>query len=171
EDAAATIQVEYEDLPAVLDVVVAQDDDAPRLDEGVPRNRSVEFTIRVGDTQAAVADADAEVEGVFSFSRQAGSPLECRGCVAEWDGERLTVWSATQIPYALRDTIAVCLGLDGAGIRVVVPDVGGGFGVKGAVSAEELCVAALSVRLGRPVAWIEDRSEHFVSAVHSRDQR
>jgi carbon-monoxide dehydrogenase large subunit len=171
EDAAATIQVEYDNLPAVLDVVEAQDDDAPRLDEGVPRNRSVEFTIRVGDTQAAVADADAEVEGVFSFSRQAGSPLECRGCVAEWDGERLTVWSATQIPYALRDAIAVCLGLDGASIRVVVPDVGGGFGVKGAVSAEELCVAALAVRLGRPVAWIEDRSEHFVSAVHSRDQR
>jgi carbon-monoxide dehydrogenase large subunit len=171
EDAASAVPVDYDPLPVVVDAVAAQAPGAPLLEESVPRNRSVEFEIRVGDVDAARREAEIVVEGVFSFSRQAGSPLECRGAVADWDGERLTVRSATQIPHALRDCIARTLGLDASRIRVVVPDVGGGFGVKGAISAEELAVAALAVRLRRPVAWIEDRWEHFVSAIHSRDQR
>jgi carbon-monoxide dehydrogenase large subunit len=171
EDAAAAVAVDYEPLPALVDAVEAQAEGAPLLEEGVEWNRSVEFEIDVGDIESARRDADVEVEGVFVFSRQAGSPLECRGAIADWDGNRLSVRSATQIPHALRECIARTLGLDPSRIRIVVPDVGGGFGVKGAISAEELAVAALAVRLGRPVAWIEDRWEHFVSAVHSRDQR
>ena len=110
--------------------------------------------------------------GMFAFGRQTGAPIENRGIVAAFDpeGGRLVVWSTTQIPHALREAIAESFSLPLADIRVLVPAVGGSFGTKGVVSAEELAVAGAAIRLGRPLRWLEDRYESFCSAIQARDQ-
>lgn len=173
EDIAEEIAIDFDELPAVLDPVEAQHDAAPRLHDWVPRNRSVSLSVRAGDAERALADAHAVVEEILSFSRQSGAPIETRGISAELDREtgRLIVRSSTQVPYALRGAVAAALGLALDRVRVIAPEVGGGFGIKGVVSAEELVVAALALRLARPVKWTEDRYEHFLSAIHARDQR
>jgi carbon-monoxide dehydrogenase large subunit len=172
EDAVATLAVRSTPLAPVLDARQAQHAGAPELAPGVSRNRSVAFRMTVGDVDAAFARADAQVSATFSFGRQSAVPIEPRGALARFDpaGGRLTVWSSTQIPHALRTVICQVLGLAPEDVRVVVPDVGGGFGAKGVIGAEELVVAALALRLPAPVKWIEDRTEHFLSAIHARDQ-
>jgi carbon-monoxide dehydrogenase large subunit len=171
EDAAERVVVDYEPLPVVPDVATARAPDAPRLHPELPDNCATHIRIGTGDVDAAFAQADHVVRLRLRMQRLTGIPIEPRGALAhrEPDG-RLTVWSTTQTPHALRTMLAHLLQLDPARIRVVAPDVGGGFGIKGLIYPEELLVSWLAYERGVPVKWIEDRYEHFRAAIHSRDQ-
>ncbi|MGH7339722.1 MAG: xanthine dehydrogenase family protein molybdopterin-binding subunit, partial [Candidatus Rokuibacteriota bacterium] len=122
---------------------------------------------------AAFADADLVVKATFTTDRATGVPIEPRGCVAEFDPgtERLTLWSSTQVPHILRTVLAQLLRIDESRIRVVAPDVGGGFGVKGQLYPEEVAVCVAALALGRPVKWIETRRENFLASIHAREHR
>ena len=121
---------------------------------------------------AALAGAPHRLKRRFYHHRYAAVPMECRGVVAAYDRrtESATIWSSTQVVHWVRREAAALLGLPEARVRCIAPDVGGGFGGKGHVYPEDLLVAFLARRLGRPVRWIEDRREHMMSATHSRDQ-
>jgi aerobic carbon-monoxide dehydrogenase large subunit len=171
EDACELVEVDLDTLPSVTTVDQALAPDAPRLHESWPNN--VAFASVVGDA-AAAAPAFTRyriVRNSVEIQRQAPVPLETRGVVAEWRDDRLTIWTSTQIPQIVRSVLAHVLGLPETDVRVVVPDVGGGFGGKAEVYPEECVVAWLAMRLGRPVRWIEDRYEHMIASCHARDMR
>jgi CO/xanthine dehydrogenase Mo-binding subunit len=172
-DAAELVEVDLEPLPAVAGVDAALAPDAPLLHPEWGDNLSAHFTVRKGDADRALRDSAVVVREVLTFGRQTGAPLEPRGALAVPDpgSGRLTVWSSTQAPHWLRRALATFTGVDAERIRVVAPHVGGGFGIKSMVYPEELLVALLALRLERAVKWVETRSEHFLGAVHSRDQR
>jgi carbon-monoxide dehydrogenase large subunit len=170
EDAAELVEVDYQPLEAVTDARAALDRLAPVLHDGWDSNVAVRFEVRKGDAAAALDRADLVVRERFEVQRQAGLPLETRGALAEWDGARLTLWSSTQNAHPLRRAMSRVAGLDPEKVRVVAPDVGGGFGVKGVLYPEDLLVGLLALRTGRPVKWIEDRAEHLRSAIHAREQ-
>jgi len=126
---------------------------------------------RQGDVDGAFARAPIVVRETFEHGRCAPSPLEVRGILADWDGEALTIWSGNQSPSIMRTALADALGLPHARVRIVCPDVGGGFGLKMQVFPEDVAVAALSRRLGRPVKWLEERRENLTAASQARGQR
>lgn len=173
EDAAADVRVEYDVLEAVADADAALAPGAPLLHEGAPANVAADFTVRVGDADGAFAAAEIVTRGRYSVQRYTGMPLETRGVVADYDAGtgRLTVWSSTQWPHTLRDVLRGLLGLAEHRVRVVAPDVGGGFGVKQEIYPEEIALALLTLREGAPVKWIETRREHVTTAAHAREQR
>src|SRR5262245_33956941 len=173
EDAAADVRVEYDVLGAIADADAALRPDAPLLHEGAPGNVAADFTVRVGDADGAFAAAEIVTRGRYSVQRYTGMPLETRGVAAEYDAGtgRLTVWSSTQWPHTLRDVLRGALGLPEHRIRVVAPDVGGGFGVKQEIYPEEIVLAVLAMREGTPVKWVETRREHVTTAAHAREQR
>ncbi len=170
EDAAELVEVDYQPLEAVTDARAALDPHAPVLHGGWDSNAAVRFEVRKGDAAAALDRADLVVRERFEVQRQAGLPLETRGALAEWDGATLTLWSSTQNAHPLRRAMGRVAGLDPEKVRVVAPDVGGGFGVKGVLYPEDLLVGLLALRTGRPVKWVEDRAEHLRSAIHAREQ-
>ena len=172
EDAAELVAVDYDPLPAVATVERALASDAPVVHEGWDDNIAVRFVVAKGDVAAALDDASLVVRERFSIQRQAGIPMETRGAVASWDadGDGLTLWSATQNSHPLRRAMSRVSGVPQERIRVIAPDVGGGFGIKGVLYPEDLLVGLLAMRLGRPVKWVEDRLEHMSSAVHAREQ-
>ena len=170
-DAVDLVAVEYEPLPALVDVETALAPGAPRVHEELPGNVAAEWRQRVGDPDAAIRAADVVVRTRFRQARGGAHPLEPRGIVARWDDGRLTVWAAIQMVHRHRGMIAEQLGLPEARVRVIAPaDVGGGFGTKGMYYPEYIVVAALARMLGRPVKWIEDRREHTLVAVVEREQ-
>ncbi len=174
-DAVAAVDVEYEPLPAVLRVEDALKPDAPRVHDEWPGNLCGKTAGGRGDVAAGLAASDVVVEGRFTYARAAGAPIETRGVVAapapaSLGAPLLTVWSSTQVPFAVRSAIASVLGLAEAHVRVIVPEVGGGFGVKGHVYPEEILVAAVARHMERPVKWVETRREHFATAGADRDQ-
>ncbi len=173
EDAAADVRVEYEVLEAVADADAALAPGAPLLHEGAPTNIAAEFTVRVGDADGAFAAAEIVTRGRYSVQRYTGMPLETRGVAADYDAGtgRLTVWSSTQWPHTLRDVLRDLLGLAEHRVRVVAPDVGGGFGVKQEIYPEEIVLPLLALREGAPVRWVETRREHVITAAHAREQR
>jgi carbon-monoxide dehydrogenase large subunit len=173
EDALARMRVTWEPLPAVVDVDDALADGAPRLYEGWPDNVVSGREIKVGDPERGFAAAHAVVEGTFTMPRQAAAPLEGRALCASFDRAKgeLTVWASIQAPHQWRTVMAETLGLDEGRVVVIVPDVGGGFGVKLHHYPEDVLACVATLRLGRPVSWIETRSEHFASTVHARQQR
>jgi carbon-monoxide dehydrogenase large subunit len=124
-----------------------------------------------GDVDAAFASAVCVVRETFTHGRCAASPMEPRGVVADWDGETLTVWASSQTPRVLRGALATALALPESRVRVIVPDVGGGFGLKVQVFPEDVVVAAAARRLGRPVKWIEERRDNLAAGSHAREQR
>ncbi len=124
-----------------------------------------------GDVDAAFAAAPVVVRETFTHGRCAASPMEPRALVADWDGETLTVWASSQTPRVLRSALAFALDLPESCVRVIVPDVGGSFGLKVLVFPEDVAVAAAARRLGRPVKWIEERRECLAAASHAREQR
>ena len=172
EDALDGIAVEYEELPPVVDPEAALAPDAVRIHDDADDNVVFHFSIAKGDVDRALADAPHRIEERLHHRRHGGIPMEGRGVVAmaEVKPRRLTVWSSTQVPHSVRRQIASQLGLAEETIRVVAPHVGGGFGPKVVVYPEEVLVPYLALELGRPVQWIEDRREHFISTAHARDQ-
>jgi carbon-monoxide dehydrogenase large subunit len=171
-DGVDAVVVDYEPLAAAVTVTVARKMDAPRVHDDWPSNVCPTTTSGCGDAAAAFAAADVIVEGRFKYPRVAGMPIEGRGVLAAPDGTGpgLTVWSSTQVPFAVRTAIATALSMAEKHVRVIVPEVGGGFGVKGHVYPEEILVPAVARHVGRPVKWIETRREHLLSAAADRDQ-
>jgi len=170
-DAAELVAVQYEPLPAVADARSALAA-AVQLHEAAPGNVVLERELgSKGSVEAAFAEADLSVEIEIRHPRVVGLPIETRAVLAEFDTVTgtLIVWSSTQAPIALREALGECLDIPLERVRVMVPDVGGGFGLKAQVFPEEIAVAAAAVRLGRPVKWIEDRLEHLAAATHARD--
>jgi len=152
-DGAALVAVEYAPEPGVSIAHVALGSAAPKIWDDAPGNRSLGQTWRAGDPEAAFAGAARVVELTVEQNLLAGVPMEPRCALAAWDavGEALTVWTSTQAPFRVRSEIARMLGLDEGRVRVIAPDVGGGFGVKGGPYREEPLVAWLARRLKRPV--------------------
>jgi carbon-monoxide dehydrogenase large subunit len=173
EDAAEAIEVDYEPLPAVVDVDAAMATDAPRLFDEWPDNVVAWRDVHGGDPDQVFAAAPVVVEATFNIPRQAAAPLEGRGAVARFDRHtgQLTLWISSQAPHQYRTILASVLKMDESRIRLIVPDVGGGFGCKLHYYQDEILACVLAMRTGRPVKWIEDRREHFQSTVHAREQR
>ncbi len=170
EDLCDRITVDFEALPAVTDMRKARDDQAPLVHEPWGDNVFLE-TLVDGDIGPAAAAAAVTVTRRVRTARQCMAPLEGKGVLAEWDGRlrQLVVTSATQLPHIVRTGLAECLGLDQASVRVIAPDVGGGFGYKGILAPEEICVAWLARHLERPVRWLEDRREHLTANANCRE--
>lgn len=171
EDAADLVHIEYEELPAVADPVRALDPTSPlRLTES-DSNLALERTLRCGDVDAVFAGAEYVVSHSFSFGRQAGVPLEPRGILADYKSGSgiLTVTQSHQAPNQMREIFAQHLGLDPLKVEVRLPDVGGAFGIKLHAYPDELAVCAASVLLGRPIKFIADRMESFLSDVQARE--
>jgi len=172
EDAAAQVAVDYRPLPAVADCRAALAPEAPRVHRGRPGNLLVEFRQAYGD----IADAFARAPRTLSLSlkqhRGGAHSIEGRGALAAFDAneDRLTLWTSTQLAHEARAFLMTMLRLDENRLRVVAPDVGGGFGAKFALYPEEAALAAACLKLERPIKWIEDRREHFLAAIQERDQ-
>ncbi|HEV8311102.1 MAG TPA: aerobic carbon-monoxide dehydrogenase large subunit [Methylomirabilota bacterium] len=173
EDALELIEVEYEPLPAVTDVEAALVEGSPPVHADVPGNRAARVVQQVGDPDAAFAGAARVLRERLSIERSAGSPIETRGVVAEYDPRAgsLRAWISTQAPLPLKNGLARIFGLPEFKVEVIAPDVGGGFGTKIMLFyPEEILVPYAAIRLGRPVKWIEDRLEHLGSASQERGQ-
>jgi carbon-monoxide dehydrogenase large subunit len=171
EDLLDLVDVTYEPLPAVSDVEVALGPGAPRLHDDWPDNVSVAFETAVGDPDRAFASAAVRVGARFRVPRSAGVPVEPRGVLAVPDARGgISVWASTQVPHWLQRTLAEAWSAPAHRIRVVAPDVGGGFGTKCSIYPEDVLVPAVARYLRRPVKWIETGREHFQSATHSREQ-
>jgi len=174
EDAAELVEVDWAPLPAVTSVEQAESATAPRLHADADGNRLVDLLMFDDDRLAAIfAAAALTVGATFASARVAALPLEGRACLAEWDDrdDQFVVHVSTQVPHQVRSGIAQALGLPERQIRVIAPDVGGGFGLKCVVGREEVAVAAAALRLRRPVRWAEDRQENLTAAFHGHEQR
>lgn len=171
DDAVQAVDVAYEDLPVIASTEQALAPGAPVLHPDWGDNHCVTVESVVGDPAVAFRAADAVVRHRFRTRRLAGTPLEPRGLLAAPDeADGLLIWASSQLPFMIRDAVARLLGLPDDRVRVIAPDMGGGFGAKGALCAEDLIVPALAYRLRRPLKWVETRSEHQATAGHDRDQ-
>jgi carbon-monoxide dehydrogenase large subunit len=171
-DALDLIEVDYEELPPVTDPQKALQPDAPIIHEDLGTNLAFEWKIEGGDVDAAFAQAEVIVRQEFVNQRLIPVPMEPRCVLAEWDaGNRLlTIWTSTQIPHLVRSLVAGMLNLPENHVRVIAPDVGGGFGQKLQVYVEEALMGYLAMTLDRPVKWTETRRENFMASIHGRDQ-
>jgi aerobic carbon-monoxide dehydrogenase large subunit len=172
EDAAALVMVDYEQLPAVSDCREALAPGAPRAHRARASNVLIEFRQSYGDVDAAFVRAPHRASINLKQHRGGAHSIEGRGAIATYDvnEDRLTLWSSTQLAHEVRGFLMKLLGLDENQLRVVAPDVGGGFGAKFVMYPEEVTLAASCLLLRRPIKWIEDRREHFLAAVQERDQ-
>jgi len=172
EDAVFAVDISFDVLPAISDCRVALSPGAERVHSDATNNLVAEFTSSYGDVNAAFAGASHVFRESYWQHRGCAHALECRGCLATFDpiDDRLTLWSSTQTPLVAARLLAETLGREEASIRVVSPDVGGGFGPKLVFYPEEAGVAIATLILNRPVKWIEDRREHFVATTQERDQ-
>ncbi|MBO0333130.1 xanthine dehydrogenase family protein molybdopterin-binding subunit [Sneathiella sp. CAU 1612] len=170
EDLAEKIDVVFDELPAVHDMTKARDKESPLLHEDWEENSFLESNADI-NFEAAIAEADVIIKRSFKTARQCMAPIEGRGLIAVWDRnlELLTLYSATQMPHIVRTGLADCLNMDHGQIRVIAPDVGGGFGYKGILLAEEVCACYLAMKLDRPIRWIEDRREHLIAGANCRE--
>jgi carbon-monoxide dehydrogenase large subunit len=173
EDAAELVAVEYEELPVVTDMETALDPGTPVIHPELGDNLAWERLHVAGDPDAAFASSDHVIEATFGFGRHTGVTLEPRAVVADYNaGEgRLTVYQGTQAPHMIQNILAKHLDLSEAQVRLVCKDVGGSFGIKVHVYADEVATAALSKLLRRPVKFVADRIESFVTDIHARDHR
>jgi len=167
-DALALVDVSYEELPVVLDMEAALQPGSPKVHEA--GNKSYTFPFPNGDIEAAFRDAPVVVERTYRQQRLIPSAMEPRAVVCAPVGDEYTMWTSTQIPHVLRVMLAVVTGIGEHQLRIIAPDVGGGFGSKLQVTAEEVLALLLARKLGRPVKWTESRSEGNVAVHHGRDQ-
>jgi carbon-monoxide dehydrogenase large subunit len=169
-DAAEDVIVEYDPLPVVVDPEQALEDSSRLVWEQFGSNKTHEWSISGGDVDAAFAEAEVVVEQRIVNHRTAGAAIEPRGVLADPHADSITLYTSTQIPHIARFILSQIVGLPEDSLRVVAPDVGGGFGSKLQVYGEEALLLALAKRLRRPVKWIETRSENMAAAHHGRDQ-
>jgi len=173
EDACELVEVRYEPLPAVTDPEVALDAKTPVIHASLGDNLCFERKLDVGAVDKAFAESDAVVETTFRFGRHTGVTNEPRSVVADWnEGEqRMTVYHGTQAPHMMQNLFAKHLGIAEHQVRVLTKDVGGSFGIKVHTYADEMATVALSKLLKRPVKFVADRIESFVTDIHARDHR
>ncbi len=174
EDAAELVQADWEPRPSVMSIQAAKAAGAPRLHEEVDGNCLVDLLMfDDGRLTEIFADAALVISATFASSRVAALPLEGRACLAEWDDrdDQLVMHVSTQVPHQVRSGVAQALCVPERQIRVIAPDVGGGFGLKCVVGREEVAVAAVAWRLRRPVCWAEDRQENLTAAFHAHEQQ
>jgi carbon-monoxide dehydrogenase large subunit len=171
EDAMQLIDVEYEQLPVVMDAEQALAEDAPLLHDGTESNSFAHIEFEHGDVDGAFAAADRVFTKRFHHGRSHALPLEGRALLADWDAgtQEMTFWTSTQIPHLLRTLLCHAIGLSEKQLRVISPDVGGAFGLKLHLWPEDYLVAAASKRLNRPVKWIEDRYEALAASLHAKE--
>jgi carbon-monoxide dehydrogenase large subunit len=175
-DALEAIDIDYESLPVVLDMEEAVKDGADLVHSSTTSNTSYHFVFDAGeagtgaDTDQAFADAEVTVSRRFVQQRLIPAFMEPRSVVVQPQGDNYTMWSATQIPHVLRVMLAMVTGIPEHKLRVIAPDVGGGFGGKLQVNPEEVLALLVARRLGKPVKWTETRSESLMAAHHGRDQ-
>ncbi len=169
EDIAAAVRLDLDELPAVYDMLAGRAPGAPLLHESWGDNIFLETNVEIDIARAL--DAPIKVTREISTARQCMAPLEGRGVVAYWDSrlEQLVVYTATQMPHIVRTGLSECLGIDHGKIRVVSPDVGGGFGYKGILLPEEVALCWLAMHRGHPVRWIEDSREHLTASANCRE--
>ena len=172
EDAGALVNIDYDLLPAVTDVRAGLAPGSPQARLEHPDNCLARWTIGYGDTDAAFGAAAHRIGVCFDLHKGGAHSMEGRGLVARPDAldDVLTVWDSTQMPHRVKRVLVATLGLTENQVRVIAPDVGGGFGPKGPVYAEEVAVCAAARLLDRPLKWVEDRYEHFVATNQERDQ-
>ncbi len=172
EDAVELIAIDYEPLPSVIDPEAAVQDGAPLLHDEARTNVIVAREFKRGDPDAALAGAAVRVSGRFRMHRKTTVAMETRACTAQYDAraDALTLHSATQVPGIVRDALALALDIPADRLRVVAPDVGGGFGGKGSLYPEEVFVAAAARRLQRPVKWTCDRMEDLIASSQGFDE-
>ena len=170
EDLADLIDIDFDEMPAVHEMTRAMDSDAPLVHENWDKNCFLESQVDAG-FEDAIKTATCVVTRSYRTARQCMAPIEGRGVVALWDNqlEQLTIYSATQMPHIVRTGLSECLGLDHGQVRVISPDVGGGFGYKGVLLAEEVCASWLAIKLKRPIRWLEDRREHLIGGANCRE--
>ncbi|MGA7083206.1 MAG: xanthine dehydrogenase family protein molybdopterin-binding subunit, partial [Pseudolabrys sp.] len=173
EDACELVEVRYEELPAVTDPEIALDAKTPVIHASLGDNLCFERKLDVGAVDKAFAESDAVVEATFRFGRHTGVTTEPRAVVADWnEGEqRMTVYHGTQAPHMMQNLFAKHLGIAEHQVRVLTKDVGGSFGIKVHTYADEMATVALSKLLKRPVKFVADRIESFVTDIHARDHR
>jgi carbon-monoxide dehydrogenase large subunit len=167
-DAVGAVDVSYSPLEPVLDIRTALDEGSPKVHEA--GNKSYEWPFAAGDIDAAFSGAAVVIERNYRQQRLIPCAMEPRAVVSSWIGDEVTLWSATQIPHVLRFALSAFFGIPEQNIRVIAPDVGGGFGSKLQVTAEEVLAVLVSRRLGKPVKWTESRSEGNMTVHHGRDQ-
>jgi aerobic carbon-monoxide dehydrogenase large subunit len=171
EDAVDLVSVEYAPREVLASITDAIRPGAIRLHDGWEDNFFVKRHVKVGEPDRVFAEADGVLELDLVSNRSTGIPMENRGCIAEydWTDEALTLWTSTQIPHLVRTGLADALEMRENRIRVVAPDVGGGYGIKGHLFPEEIVACVLAKQLGRAVKWIEDRREHLLASIHARE--
>jgi carbon-monoxide dehydrogenase large subunit len=172
EDAASLVQVHYEPLPVVASCRDAVRPDSPTVRTELSSNVLQRYTLAYGSVDEEFAQAPVLISENFWAHRGGGHPMEGRGVLAQLEKSTgtLMVWSSTQMAHELHYTLALMLGQPEERLRVITPEVGGGFGAKFMIYPEEVVIPALARKLGRSVKWVEDRREHFMSAVQERDQ-
>jgi carbon-monoxide dehydrogenase large subunit len=174
EDAVDLIAIDIEQQEPVLDVDAARNGDGPMVHPEIGTNTPQAIPLFGDpDLEQAFGNAAHVVRDTIVMHRYVQAPMECRGIVADWDpySDELTVWSGTQSVHGVQGLIAGLLGIGTNQIRVVQPDVGGGFGQKMTIMRDEWAVVLAARLLGRPVRWIEDRRENLTAAAHARDER
>lgn len=173
EDRAEAVEVDIDPLPAVVDPVAALGPAAARVHDDWPDNRFIRTHGDFGDVDGAARTAAVSITRHYRMGRHSGIPLETRGCAAYYDHrlDQLVLYASTQVPHLIRSALADLLGMEERRLRVVAPDVGGGFGIKCNLDPEEVVVCAIARQAGYPVRWVEDRWEHLVGAAHARDHR
>lgn len=169
EDLAATVELDLDELPALHDMIAARKPGAALVHEHWGDNVFLETFVDVN--MEAAYDAPIKVTREISTARQSMAPMEGRGTVAVWDKrmEQLVLHTGSQMPHIVRTGLAECLGLGQEQVRIVSPDVGGGFGYKGILLPEDICLAWLAMKLDHPVRWIEDRREHLTAGANCRE--
>ncbi len=171
EDIADLVEIDFEPLPAVVDAVAAMRPGSPLVWDHWPDNAFIANTVSAGDLASIAARAPVKVRRQFKMNRQACASLEGRAVMAFHDRrvDELVVYMSTQGPHVMRGALAQCIGIPEHKLRVIAPDVGGGFGGKNRLTPEEIAVVALAWKVGHPVRWIEDRREHLLASSHARE--
>ena len=170
EDIAAEIELDLEELPVVVDMLEGRKPDAPLVHESFGDNLYLVSAFE-GDIEPAARRADVKVTREIRTARQCMVPIEGRGVVADWSErlDQLTLWSSAQMPHIVRTGLSEVLNLQQSQVRVISPDVGGGFGYKGILLPEEICLGWLAMQRGHPVRWLEDRREHLTANANCRE--
>ena len=173
EDAAEIVAVEYSELDGVTDMRTALGEQTPVIHPSLGDNLAFERKLDAGAVDQAFADSDEVIEADFIFGRHTGVTLEPRSVVADWNvaEARLTIYQGTQAPHMVQNIAALHLGLRDSQVRVVCKDVGGSFGIKVHIYADEMATYALSKLLRRPIKYVADRVESFNTDIHARDHR